>query len=135
MGRGLSDQQQAILLLAYKNRLKFGIVLDFADIYPWEILTRYHRWLPFPNSAYSSQSEVLQLERAAALRWRRNNAGVAVFSKQDIGAAQFNRVMASLYRSFNRLVARGLMQDCGAGKRLTEEGIALVPSLPGLGSI
>ncbi len=85
-------------------------------------------WLPIPKSAYKSLGDVPKVELLALLRWRRNNAGSAVFSKKLIGAAQFNQVMVSLYRSFERLETRGLILKCGPGKSLTQGGWVIAAS-------
>jgi hypothetical protein len=120
MGRGLSDLQQDIIVMAYENKeagvVSYRVVGDnyryksevVAEVKREQILTERFGWEPST---------------------KRGRPGV--FSRTDIGPERYNRVMASLSRSLHRLEERGLvwfthsvLAAGWSGVELTEEGEA-----------
>jgi hypothetical protein len=118
MGRGLSELQQDIILMAYKNK-EAGLV---------SYQTSDERYTFSVVSAHVKREQILR-ERfgwePADRFWMRR------FSRKDIGEERYNRVMASLSRSLHRLEQRGLVElthsmraGAWSGAELTEEGEA-----------
>jgi hypothetical protein len=120
VGRGLSDLQQDVIVMAYENK-KAGAVAYRTG--PNEYNTR-----PVV-SAHVKREQILRQRFGWQPDTRRGRPGV--FSRTDIGAECYNVVMASLSRSLHRLEERGLvwfthsMLAAGwSGVELTEEGEA-----------
>lgn len=119
MGRGLSDLQKAVLLMAHENSFTGDDAYsnwDGEGKYPphvkrARILEEYFGWQP----------------DTATGRPPRTGA----FNRQDVGHKRYNAVMASLSRSLHRLETRGLIYlthsaraGGWSGAELTEEGRA-----------
>ena len=117
MGRGLSELQQAIIVMAYKNKA------TGADAYHDD----------------SGPVAAAHVKRESILReyfgWQSDDARpdyhYRTFSRADIGRERYNATMVSLSRSLHRLEARGLvylthsvMAAGWSGAELTEEGEA-----------
>jgi len=105
MGRGLSELQQSIIVMAYENRDP-SINLGGRHVYRESILRECFGWEP-------------------------RERGWSPFSRKDIGAERYNRGMASLSRALRRLEERGLVEfthsmlaSGWSGVLLTEEGEA-----------
>jgi CRP-like cAMP-binding protein len=116
VGRGLSELQKTILMLAHENRERgMGAqhLLDGGQIgtdvkYP-DVLEAYFGWEP---------------------DWRSRSSQYFDFSKVDIGEKAYRSARASLSRAFSRLEARGLivrthgvMAASWTGADLTEKGV------------
>jgi hypothetical protein len=111
MGRGLSQLQKKILLMAYENRTQKarhqGVDLRYPDV-----LREWWGWEP------------------VGWRWEKGercDASSRHFSKQQIGERQYRSAEASLSRAVRRLEERGLVyrsRILGHGViDLTEEGM------------
>jgi hypothetical protein len=116
VGRGLSELQKTILMLAHKNRergtgarpLLDGGQLGTDVKYP-EVLEAYFGWEPDRRSQSSRYFD---------------------FSKQAVGEKAYQSARASLTRAFSRLEARslivrthGVMAAGWTGADLTEKGV------------
>jgi hypothetical protein len=123
MGRGLSDLQKAIIVMAYKNKEAGDVAYRTG---PNEYNTR-----PVV-SAHVKREQILQ----EYFGWRpgvreRCKGRAGVFNREDIGHDRYNTVMVSLSRSLHRLEARGLVHFTHSlraggwsGAELTQEGEA-----------
>lgn len=114
MGRGLSDLQKSILVMAYGNheptRGSFG-----CDLYTKDVLTGYYGWVPVKGYLDSPGSQS--------------------FDIQAIGEQKYRSTRAAVSRAFRRLERRGLVtrvmavRSVWAGINLTEEGAEVAQSL------
>jgi hypothetical protein len=117
VGRGLSNLQKAILVMAHENRLTGTDAYsnwDGEGAYPphvkrERILQEHFGWQPNTVSRPGRSS--------------------GIFSRREVGHERYNVVMASLSRSLRRLEARGLIEFTHSfraggwsGVELTEEG-------------
>ncbi len=116
MGRGLSELQQDIIVIAYENK-EAGLV-------------SYETREGPVMSAHVKREQILR-ERFGWQPADRFGFLLKTFSKKEIGAEHYNRVMASLSRSLHRLEQRGMAwrtysyrADAWSGVELTEEGEA-----------
>jgi hypothetical protein len=111
MGRGLSELQKAILVMAYKNHI-YGTprwIVDEspygADLFAPQVLSEFYGW------------------PSVCTRIRKRGPN---FDRQRIGEARYNSNRAAVSRAFKRLEARGLsIRHRGlywSGITLTEEG-------------
>ncbi len=115
MGRGLSDLQKAVIVMAHENEVAATVAYHDAEgpvitahVTREQILREYFGWQP--DAARPSYH-------------------YRVFSRADIGHDKYNAVMVSLSRSLHRLEARGLvylthslMAAGWNGAELTDEG-------------
>jgi hypothetical protein len=117
VGRGLSELQQDIIVMAYENKVS-GVVAYHDDQGP--VVTAHVR-----------REQILQERFGWEPDGARPDYHYRIFSRTDIGHDRYNATMASLSRSLYRLEARGLvylthsaMAAGWSGAELTEEGEA-----------
>lgn len=109
MAKGLSDLQQEILRLAYKNRK--GHPGGRIDTCPREILVKFYGFAPTTN-----------IDKA--------KTGALIFNREIIGIKRYQAASVSVAKSFDRLVARGLAErEYNYGIKLTPTGIILAKAL------
>jgi hypothetical protein len=121
MGRGLSNLQQDIIVMAYMNK-EAGVVAYH---------TGPNEYNTYPViSAHVKREQILR-ERFGWEPSGRRGLLTYTFSKNEIGPKRYNRVMASLSRALHRLERRGflffthrLLAGSWSGVELTEEGEA-----------
>jgi hypothetical protein len=119
VGRGLSELQQDMIVMAYKNKEAGRVAYRTGP--------REYNTYPVV-SAHVKREQILH-ERFG---WEPNgNRYLSNFSKKDIGPKRYNCVMASLSRALHRLEGRGLVEltqsmraGGWSGAELTEEGEA-----------
>src|SRR5215212_5900217 len=129
MARGLSELQQSILRLAYRNRLErldriaesepgsheyrvYTQGVHSVDLYYAEVLREHFGW--------DVRGWRWDLEREPRPKWGHN------FSMREIGERRYYSAHSSLSRAVARLEARGLVERCHlylAGLDLTDQGV------------
>jgi hypothetical protein len=130
MGRGLSELQKTILVMAHQKRIdgRTGGAGRGAELYYAEILAAVHGWTPAHGS--------LHYQREMTSRFGTISVGDyhygTHFSKWHIGK-QYNAAMASLSRAVLRLNKRGLITAwrgrSWAGVCLTDAGAEIAQQL------
>ena len=105
MGRGHSQLTRTILLHARQNRLLGGMPEHEVDVYRFDLLTSCFGW---------EQTPEVSIPRPYDCRFRRDR----------IGEKRYSSCHASLTRALVRLEQRGLINYCGFGATLTDEGLA-----------
>jgi hypothetical protein len=118
MGRGLSDLQERMLLLALNGyqREERSPRASGADLYYADVFVAVYGWRRSPQSPYSC-------------------AGDHKFDRRAIGRRQYAAAQAAVSRAAQRLEKRGLATClCGSisrwsGLNLTKAGIALAAKL------
>jgi hypothetical protein len=126
MGRGLSDLQQQILLLAYHNRLteNRGYGTKGLDLYFHEILAEYYH---FPTR-YNKLREIHPDGGHCSI-------GAQYFNRRRIGRERYNAAQAAASRAIRRLEDRNLVEykawayHKGCGLNLTANGISMARKL------
>ena len=105
MGKGLSQLQKAILIIALGNR---GGFYKFGHVRNYEVLERFYRFpLHPPKPSHESGSP----QR---------------FSRQKIGFNRYRAAGVSTVKSFDRLCERGLAErEKNHGVILTDEGFKI----------
>jgi len=99
MGLGLSKLQKEILILAHKNKGKY--------LSNREVLVKVYGFKPTVN-----------INKA--------RPGALVFDREAIGVKRYQAAYTSTVKSFNRLVARGLVSRHYYGIKLIPHGIKTV---------
>ena len=102
MGKGLSELQKSILIMAYRNRRgRYGA----GDVKNREVLIEVYKF-PFQSPSADTTSGTPQ-----------------IFNRQEIGISRYRSASVSVVKAFNRLVNRGLaIRKQNHGIILTEEG-------------
>ena len=142
MGKGLSEQQKAILLIAYRNRLQYGdmtettpgldgkgtVTTKSRDVFAKEVLIHHYRWIPNP---FSFDKQPYCYLYSNYQRERNNNLiGKHTFDKAFCGGeVEYNRANASVRRAIKRLKERGLLEDTAWAYYLTDAGMAVAKHL------
>lgn len=109
MAKGLSELQQKILQLAYKNRENCPECE--VDTSAREILVKVYGFNP-----------VADIGKA--------ELGALVFDREAIGVKRYQAASVSVAKSFNRLVARGLAdREYAYGIKLTAAGVKFVKEM------
>ena len=98
MGRGLSELQKDILLLAYRQK---GICLVR------NVLVEVYK---FPTKGNVQGAK----------------PGALIFERKEIGLKKYQATSVSVAKSFNRLTTRGLVHREYSRVRLTPHGVTLV---------
>lgn len=132
MGRGLSDLQRSILMLAAQNR--FGRArqregaIERLDLTPAEVYVTVFGWDYDVRERRRSQAE------------RASERGKHFISR-EIGVNQYNCVRASVCRAFERLRKRGYVERwAGAWSKwsgivLTDEGLKIAGAMLAAGEL
>jgi len=102
MGKGLSELQKFILIMAYRNRHRS---FESGDVKNREVLIEVYKF-PFHSPSANTSSGTPQ-----------------IFKRQEIGICRYRSASVSVVKAFNRLVNRGLaIRKQNHGIILTEEG-------------
>ena len=129
MGRGLSELQQSILRLAYRNRRErlAKIAESEAGGHEHAVLTRgvgsvdlYFPEVLREHFGWDVHSIWWSPERGERPRWGQS------FSMRQIGERRYHSAHSSLSRAVVRLEARGLVErryHCLTGLDLTDQGV------------
>lgn len=110
MGLGLSQLQKGILKIAYHNRQSGHVRDSQPDVSLREVLVEIYS---FPTSE----------------NLRNVGFGKLIFKRNDIGIKRYQAAYTSTTKSFNRLVARGLVSKHCHGIKLIPHGIKTVEKL------
>ena len=109
MARGLSELQQTILKMAYREQHRNQHRWDkFGGVTNKGVLIEFYRF-PFHPSAAETTSGTPQ-----------------IFNRQEIGVSRYLSASVSVTKAFNRLAERGLVQRrYNHGILLTEKGFKI----------
>jgi hypothetical protein len=110
MGLGLSKLQKEILKIAYHNRQSGHVRDSQPDVSLREVLVEIYS---FPTSMNLKDVKL----------------GGLVFKRDDVGIKRYQAAYTSTTKSFNRLVARGLVSRHYHGIKLIPNGIKLAEKL------
>ena len=106
MEKGISELQQRILQIAYKNRE--GFPRCKVDTSAREVLVKVYGFKPVDDIGKAEPRALL-------------------FDRKAIGIKKYQAASVSVAKSFNRLVARGLAdREYNYGIKLTRAGVGLV---------
>jgi hypothetical protein len=109
MGRGLSELQKKILIMAYRNG---GRGYGAGDVKNTEILIEVYKFPSHPPSANTSSGTP------------------QIFRRNEIGIRKYRSASVSVVKSFNRLIGRGLaVRKYNQGIILTAKGTKTAKNL------
>ena len=110
MGLGISNLQKEILKIAYRNRQSGRLRGSQPDLSLREVLVEVYG---FPTP----------------MNLRNVKPGGLVFKRDDVGIKRYQAAYTSTVKSFNRLVARGLVSRHYHGIKLIPHGIKTAENL------